>query len=107
MARLFEDFVRNFYKKETPEYRVFLENINWEAGGDDLTHLPLMQTDISIESQTRKIIMDTKYYQQSLMQYRGSQKLISGNLYQLFAYLSNHKKSSGKESFCIRRRVRS
>ena len=28
MARLFEDFVRNFYKKETPHYKVYRENIN-------------------------------------------------------------------------------
>lgn len=101
MARLFEDFVRNFYKKETPEYRVFRENIYWEAEGEDLSYLPLMQTDISLESQTRKIIMDTKYYQHSLTQYKGSQKLISGNLYQLFAYLSNHKKASEKETIGI------
>ena len=101
MARLFEDFVRNFYKKETPEYKVYRENIYWEAEGEDVSYLPLMQTDISLESHTRKIIMDTKYYQQTLTQYKGSQKLISGNLYQLFAYLSNHKKARGKETVGI------
>jgi 5-methylcytosine-specific restriction enzyme subunit McrC len=101
MARLFEEFVRNFYKNETPEFRVYRENIYWEAEGEDLSYLPLMQTDISIESKSRKIIMDTKYYEQALNQYKGSQKLISGNLYQLFAYLSNHKKARGKESVGI------
>jgi 5-methylcytosine-specific restriction enzyme subunit McrC len=101
MARLFEDFVRNFYQSETPEFRVYRENIYWEAEGEDLSHLPLMQTDISIESKSRKIIMDTKYYEQALKQYRGSQKLISGNLYQLFAYLSNHKKAQEKKTIGI------
>ncbi len=97
MARLFEEFVRNFYKKEMPEFRVYRENIYWDAEGENTNYLPLMQTDISLESIERKIIMDTKYYQHTLTQNFGSQKLISGNLYQLFAYISNHKKAEGKE----------
>lgn len=97
MARLFEEFVRNFYKKEMPEYKVYRENIYWDAEGENTNYLPLMQTDISLESSDRKIIMDTKYYQNTLTQNLGSQKLISGNLYQLFSYLSNHKKAEGKE----------
>lgn len=56
-----------------------------------------MQTDISLESSERKIIMDTKYYQNTLTKNFGSQKLISGNLYQMFAYLSNHRKAEGKK----------
>ncbi len=97
MARLFEDFVRNFYKNESPHFKVFRENIYWEAEGENLSYLPLMQTDITLENKERKIIMDTKYYQNALTQNFGSQKLISGNLYQLFAYLSNYKGQKGKE----------
>ncbi|RUL51331.1 5-methylcytosine-specific restriction endonuclease system specificity protein McrC [Lysinibacillus antri] len=91
MARLFEDFVRNFYRKETPQFKVGRENIYWDATGENTSYLPIMQTDISLEDLNRKIIMDTKYYQNALTQNRGSEKLISTNLYQLFAYLSNHK----------------
>ena len=98
MARLFEDFVRNFYKREMSEYKVYRENIYWDADGEDTSYLPLMQTDISLESKDKKIIMDTKYYQHALIQNFGSQKLISGNLYQLFAYLSNYRKGEGKET---------
>ncbi|WP_018393126.1 hypothetical protein [Bacillus sp. 37MA] len=101
MARLFEEFVRNFYKKETPQYKVYRENIIWEAEGEDLFYLPMMQTDISLENKERKIIIDTKYYQHSLTQYKGAPKLISGNLYQLFAYLSNVKKDREKETLGI------
>ena len=39
----------------------------------------------------------SKYYQNALTENRGSHKLISGNLYQLFAYLSNHTKTNGKD----------
>ncbi|MED4400209.1 5-methylcytosine restriction system specificity protein McrC [Metabacillus fastidiosus] len=101
MARLFEDFVRNFYKKETRQYKIYRENIIWEAEGEDLSYLPIMQTDISLENKGRKIIIDTKYYQHSLTQYRGGPKLISGNLYQLFSYLSNVKKDREKETLGI------
>jgi 5-methylcytosine-specific restriction enzyme subunit McrC len=101
MARLFEEFIRNFYKNEAPQFKVFRENIYWDAVGEDLSYLPLMQTDISLETKYRKIIMDTKYYQNALNQNQGSQKLISGNLYQLFAYLSNHKKTRVKETMGI------
>lgn len=90
MARLFEEFVRNFYKKEMPEYKVYRENIYWDAEGENTNYLPIMQTDISLESSDRKIIMDTKFYQDTLTKNFGSRKLISGNLYQLFSYLSNH-----------------
>jgi 5-methylcytosine-specific restriction enzyme subunit McrC len=98
MARLFEDFVRNFYKKEMPTFKVYRENIYWDADGEDTHFLPLMQTDISLESKERKIIMDTKYYQHALTRNFGAEKVISGNLYQLFAYLSNHTRSAEKET---------
>ncbi|MCP1144571.1 restriction endonuclease [Lysinibacillus endophyticus] len=98
MACLFEDFVRNFYIKETPHFKVGRENIYWDAIGENTTYLPIMQTDISLEDRDRKIIMDTKYYQNALTENRGSEKLISGNLYQLFAYLNNHKNTSKKLS---------
>lgn len=98
MARLFEEFVRNFYKKEMQQYKVYRENIYWDAEGEDTNYLPLMQTDISLENTNRKIIIDTKYYQHALTQNFGSQKIISGNLYQIFAYLSNCRKAEGKET---------
>ncbi|MGP4080622.1 5-methylcytosine restriction system specificity protein McrC [Pseudalkalibacillus sp. R45] len=89
MVYLYEDFVRNFYRKELPESRVYRENIYWNAEGEDLDYLPIMQTDISIEMYDRKIIMDTKYYQNATSSRFNNEKLISGNLYQLHAYLSN------------------
>ncbi len=92
MARLFEEFVRKFYKYEAHLYRVYRENIYWDAEGDDLSYLPIMQTDISLENKERKIIIDTKYYRQTLREHRGAEKLASENLYQLFAYLNNVKK---------------
>ncbi|QNE41471.1 hypothetical protein F1C16_18835 [Hymenobacter sp. NBH84] len=65
MARLFEQFVRNFYRLEQRHYRVRSETIAWQAAADnaeDLALLPTMVTDTSLEAADRKIILDTKYY---------------------------------------------
>lgn len=97
MAYLFENFVRNFYKKELKPSRVYRENIYWNLKGECLNYLPLMQTDISIEFSNKKIIMDTKYYKTALVSNFGKDKLNSGNLYQLFAYLKNNEDKSPKD----------
>ena len=91
MAVLFEKFVRNFYHHEQAEFKVKCEKFAWqdvEATSQDLTFLPSMKTDVSLESATRKIVIDTKYYAKCLQSYY-SEKIHSGHLYQLFAYLKN------------------
>lgn len=55
--------MRDFYKKELPEYKAYRENINWDAEGEGSNYLLLMQTGISLESKYRKVIIYTKYYQ--------------------------------------------
>jgi 5-methylcytosine-specific restriction enzyme subunit McrC len=97
MAYLFENFVRNFYKKELKPSKIYRENILWNLSGEDLNYLPLMQTDISIELPNKKIIMDTKYYRAALNINLGKEKLHSSNLYQLFAYLKNNESKSLKD----------
>ncbi|MFN8353364.1 MAG: hypothetical protein U0Y10_02875 [Spirosomataceae bacterium] len=92
MARLFEAFVRNFYKRELSDARVYREDIRWqmEATATDLSLLPKMQTDISIEWHNRKTLIDTKFYSETLRTYFDAQKIHAPHLYQLFAYLQNH-----------------
>jgi 5-methylcytosine-specific restriction enzyme subunit McrC len=92
MARLFEAFVRNFYRREQEEFRVGSELIPWqrvEASEEDLRYLPVMRTDVSLNSKERQIVLDTKYYAEALQSYRSSDTVRSGHLYQLFAYLQN------------------
>ncbi|WP_010281134.1 5-methylcytosine-specific restriction endonuclease system specificity protein McrC [Bacillus timonensis] len=91
MPRLYEEFVRNFYKRELPSYQVKRDRFNWDAEGDQLSYLPIMETDISLENKEEKWIIDTKFYQEAVKGHWGSEKLISGNLYQLFSYLSNYQ----------------
>lgn len=92
MAHLFEAFVRNFYRRELSEFKVTREDIYWNFKSINCStaqFLPKMQTDISLTSQNRKIIIDTKYKSETLQQYFDAEKIHSANLYQLFAYLKN------------------
>lgn len=99
MAYLFESFVRNFYKKELRGANVYREDIYWELTGEFVEFLPKMQTDISLEYNDKKYLIDTKYYKKSLVENYGSKKLISGNLYQIFSYLKNNESKSKKDEF--------
>lgn len=53
--------------------------------------LPIMKTDIEIEGNKSKLIIDTKYYSNTLTKsnFGETRTLISSNLYQIFAYVKN------------------
>jgi 5-methylcytosine-specific restriction enzyme subunit McrC len=64
--------------------------VSWTRGRDD--YLPFMYTDITLVSDDRKIIIDTKFYGNTLSNGRiefGANKFHSANLYQIYAYVSN------------------
>jgi 5-methylcytosine-specific restriction enzyme subunit McrC len=70
MAYLFEEFVRNFYKIEARKCKVSREDIVWWAKPlDEISgkFLPKMVTDISIERDNSKVVIDTKYYKDALV----------------------------------------
>lgn len=94
MARLFESFVRNFYRIEQSEFTVKREDIKWkfEPKQEDYSKmLPLMSTDISLLSPSRKIIIDTKFYKEAFNIKFTQEKINSNHLYQLFSYLKNQE----------------
>jgi 5-methylcytosine-specific restriction enzyme subunit McrC len=105
MSGLFETFVRNFFKKEQGTFVVKRDYIRWhvnEAGEYD-AFLPIMETDTSLIAKdgSQKIVIETKY-KQSVLQSRmgGRDKVISENLYQLYAYLKNLEQLGGVNKAC-------
>lgn len=90
MAYIFENFVRNFYKVKQDKFSVRRENIKWniEVYEGNVLYLPKMETDITLENNNEKIIIDTKYYKEALKE-NYSRKFITSNLYQIFSYLGN------------------
>lgn len=105
MASLFESFIRNFYSKEQSEFKVRREDISWDAipvGGTNESYLPKMQTDVTLESKHRKLIIETKYYSNALNSRFETEKFNSGNLYQIYSYLRNieTKQDHDKNPIC-------
>tara|TARA_R110002049_G_scaffold13509_3_gene58883 strand:- start:233959 stop:235002 length:1044 start_codon:yes stop_codon:yes gene_type:complete len=101
MAHVYEEFLSNFYRTERPDLSVKKERITWFSEGSEpsnLMYLPTMETDISVRNSEKTLIIDAKYYQETLTRYYDSKRIRSANLYQLFAYLKNLEQRSGADS---------
>jgi 5-methylcytosine-specific restriction enzyme subunit McrC len=97
MSRIFERFVRNFFRQEQNELKVSSERIEWDMPDEDsvgLELLPSMQTDVTLRSAKRTVLIDAKYYAQTLHTHHDKKRLRSAHLYQLFAYLKNMERRS-------------
>jgi 5-methylcytosine-specific restriction enzyme subunit McrC len=92
MARLFERFVYNFYRREQCGLTVGNRVLKWaqtEGTAVDLAMLPSMRTDVFLSSSTRRVIVDAKYYRSPLQSNYRKDTVRSGHLYQLYAYVRN------------------
>lgn len=92
MAKVFEDFLRNFYVHVQTEYSCGSEIMSWDAEPADPASaalLPIMRTDITLRSSERILVVDAKYYPEALTGRFGVARLRSSHLYQLFAYLEH------------------
>ncbi|QEL13159.1 5-methylcytosine restriction system specificity protein McrC [Limnoglobus roseus] len=100
MARVFEAFVRNFYRREQSAFpRVGSERFGWrrvEASAADRDLLPEMRTDVSLTSPTRKLVIDAKFYRETLSSHYDTPSVHAANLYQLLAYLQNQEAKPGQ-----------
>jgi 5-methylcytosine-specific restriction enzyme subunit McrC len=100
MNKLFESFLRNFYRLEQKKFPVVKgESIIWQFEETDSIgkeFLPQMKTDISLENDSEKIIIDAKYYRETLITNFEKEKIKSNNLYQLFSYLLNQRDGTEK-----------
>ncbi|MCA8937396.1 MAG: hypothetical protein KDB68_14450 [Planctomycetes bacterium] len=91
LPAIFEDFVRNFYERETV-WRTGRMKFKWqnvEADDYDLALLPNLNTDVTLEHDSEVIVIDTKYYKNTLAEVYGKEVVHPANLYQLYAYIRN------------------
>jgi len=101
MPKLFEKFVLNFAKRHVADTRIYSERIRWHGivHDDEVAELlPTMLTDVTLESSTRKTILDCKFYRDAFVTRHGIQRLHSPHLYQINAYLPNKSRKSGWEN---------
>jgi 5-methylcytosine-specific restriction enzyme subunit McrC len=91
MQRIFEDFIGNFYRLELSSVEVRTQHkLDWDAGENtDFNYLPVMRADALLRSKHsgRLLVIDAKYYRDALVSYYGNERVRSGHLYQLTAYL--------------------
>ncbi len=101
MARLYENFILNFFKNETKDIDARKEKIKWNASSDTdpaLSYLPSMETDISLRSAQKTLIIDAKYYSRTFQKYYDKESIHSGNIFQIMAYLDNIQLRGGNDS---------
>ena len=89
MNRLYEKFILNYYKKEHPQISASASQIKWQLDDDEDWLLPRMQSDIMLEYDNKVLIIDAKYYKNTLQSYYDVNTLHSGNIYQVFTYVKN------------------
>lgn len=97
MESIFELFIYKFYNKELKnEYRVYAQQrLNWNLENGQKDILPSMRMDTVLygKNNNKTIIIDTKYYpdylKKSFYSEEDKKTLISGNLYQMNAYMNN------------------
>jgi 5-methylcytosine-specific restriction enzyme subunit McrC len=91
MHRIFEEFIGNFYRFEIPAIDVRTQQkLDWDAGEDtDFKYLPVMRADavLRFRSSGRVLVIDAKYYRDALVSFHDRERIRSGHLYQMTAYL--------------------
>ncbi len=105
MARLYEKFILEYYRQNcTCLSEVRAAQIKWDVRDENgentaIRFLPVMQTDIFLRKDDVVLIIDAKYYGNTLQKRFDKPTLISGNIYQIFTYVKNQDKNhTGKVS---------
>lgn len=92
MCRLFERFVLNYYKQHFPDLSANADSIEWNL--DDKVEngkefLPSMQSDITLHSSDKTLVVDTKYYGEIMQTHFDKKSIRSGHMYQIYTYVKN------------------
>ena len=100
MHRLYEKFLLEYFRREHPSLKASASQIDWALDDGVGTMLPIMQSDIMLEKDSKVLIIDAKYYTRTTQSLYDSHTLISANLYQIFTYVKN-KAEENKDAGCV------
>ena len=90
MCRLYEKFILEYYRREFKnQITANASQIPWQLDDEENFMLPVMQSDIMLQSGEKVLIIDAKYYEHSTQVQFDKHTLHSGNLYQIFTYVKN------------------
>ena len=104
MAKLYEKFILEYYKKHYKYLRPNAKEVYWDIPIDDdnpvvnsepmIKFLPKMKTDIMLTCEGKTLIIDAKYYENTMQEHYDKSKIHSDNLYQIFTYVKNYDKDN-------------
>ncbi len=97
MCRLYEKFLLEYFTRHFPELSVNASQIPWALDDGAVTMLPVMQTDITIEKDSKVLIIDAKYYSHTTQVQFDKHTVHSANMYQIFTYVKNRDYQFGDE----------
>lgn len=92
LRRIYEKFVRNFYRRSQSGYAVKRDRMPWVGSpldDADIALIPQMETDVTLRSSVRTIVVECKYTESIYQKHYFKGKFRSEHLYQLVAYLRN------------------
>lgn len=88
---IYEKFVLAYYKKHYPDLHPNASKIKWNLDNEKCEFLPEMKSDITLTHKENILIIDTKYYSNTMqtIELYNSKTIHSNNLYQIFTYVKN------------------
>lgn len=97
MNRLYEKFILEYYVREHPQIHASASQIPWAVDDGYRMMLPVMRSDITLINKAgdRVLIIDAKYYSNTMQSYYNAHTVHSGNMYQIFTYVKNKEASFG------------
>ena len=101
MARLFEDFLVGFYRRERPDLSPGPETMGWAAeplAAVGHGQLPTMRTDVTLRGPGWTTVIDAKYYAQALSRWHTDGTFSASNLYQIMGYLRRLEAGGGSDA---------
>lgn len=96
VSAIYENFLKAFFRKHYPELNAKSKILNLLDIGKRAEYIPAMKTDITLEYEGRKLIIDAKFYSKILKENNAirvkSRVISNGNIYQILAYVDNQDK---------------
>lgn len=93
LSSIYENFLKAFFKKHYPEFQAKSKILYFsEENNQGIEFIPIMKTDVMLEYNGKKLIIDAKFYSKILRDsiFDRSRKVVnSSNIYQMLAYVDN------------------
>ncbi len=86
VSAIYESFIREYYRKHYPQLNASSRKIN--INPTNISNIPTLKTDITLEYDNRMLIIDAKFYSKILRDgIFGSKVISNNNLNQVFVYV--------------------